>query len=112
MSPVRPTLQVVGRRLDPEHYELRDFLTRIAQPHEWYEAGSQEGDELLSVRGLVDPPMPVVVDGDDVVTAAPTPAKPAPTTAIERGRLPFMPGGELTTGRLRSPRTLCPCLSA
>jgi hypothetical protein len=26
--------------LDPEHYELRDFLTRIAQPHEWYEAGS------------------------------------------------------------------------
>jgi hypothetical protein len=35
VTSVRPTLQVVGRRLDPEHYELRDFLTRIAQPHEW-----------------------------------------------------------------------------
>jgi thioredoxin reductase (NADPH) len=73
VSPARPTLQVVGRRLEPGHYELRDFLTRIAQPHEWYEAGSPEGDELLSRRGLVDPPLPVVVDGDDLVTAATIP---------------------------------------
>src|SRR5215211_594685 len=42
MSPVRPTLQVVGRRMNAEHYRLRDFLTRTAQPYEWHEAGSAE----------------------------------------------------------------------
>ena len=47
MSPVRPTVQVVGTRLDPEHYRLRDFLTRSAQPHEWHEAGSPEATALL-----------------------------------------------------------------
>jgi hypothetical protein len=32
MSPIRPTLTVVGRRLDDESHRPRDFLTRIAQP--------------------------------------------------------------------------------
>ena len=32
VSPVRPTLLVVGRRLEPEDHRLRDFLTRSAQP--------------------------------------------------------------------------------
>ena len=41
MSPIRPTVRIVGLRLDPEHYRLRDFLTRAAQPHEWLEAGSE-----------------------------------------------------------------------
>ena len=40
MTSLRPTLTVVGRRLDPEHHRLRDFLTRIAQPFEWVEAGA------------------------------------------------------------------------
>jgi thioredoxin reductase (NADPH) len=66
MSPVRPTVQVVGRRLDPDHYRLRDFLTRIAQPHEWLEAGSEEAAQLLDRLGLVEPELPVVVDGTDV----------------------------------------------
>ncbi|MEN3343063.1 MAG: thioredoxin reductase [Actinomycetota bacterium] len=64
MSPVRPTVQVVGRRLEPEHHRLRDFLTRIAQPHEWLEAGSPEAARLLGRRGLGDAPLPVVVDGE------------------------------------------------
>ncbi len=68
MSPVRPTVQVVGRRLEPEHYALRDFLTRIAQPHDWYEAGSPEAEEVLASHGLVDPPLPVLVDEDLVLT--------------------------------------------
>jgi thioredoxin reductase (NADPH) len=70
LSPVRPTVQVVGRRLEPSHYELRDFLTRAAQPYEWHELGSAEADELLARYGLVDPPPPVVIDGEDVYTAA------------------------------------------
>ncbi len=70
MSPVRPTVQVVGRRLDAEHYRLRDFLTRTAQPYEWYEAGSADADRLLETLGLVDAPLPVLVDVDGNYTAA------------------------------------------
>jgi thioredoxin reductase (NADPH) len=57
-------VQVVGRRLEPEHHRLRDFLTRVAQPHEWFEAGSPEAVRLLGELGLSDAPLPVVVDGD------------------------------------------------
>ena len=70
MSPIRPTLQVVGRRLDPAHYELRDFLTRIAQPHEWHEAGSAGAQELLERLGAAEAPLPVVLDGDEVISGA------------------------------------------
>jgi thioredoxin reductase (NADPH) len=70
MSPVRPTIQVVGQRLDPEHHRLRDFLTRIAQPHKWLEADSPEARALLVRLGLAEPRLPVVVDGDDVLVGA------------------------------------------
>src|SRR6266508_591374 len=70
MSPVRPSVQVVGRRLDPEDYRLRDFLTRIAQPHDWVEAGSDEASQLLGGLGLIDPALPDLVDGTAVYTAA------------------------------------------
>ncbi len=68
MSAVHPT--VIGRRQDVAHHELRDFLTRTAQPHDWLEAGSPEAGELLSRLELVDPPLPVVVDGADVFAGA------------------------------------------
>jgi thioredoxin reductase (NADPH) len=67
---VRPTVQVVGRRMDAEHYRLRDFLTRTAQPYEWREAGSLEADELLERLGLVDAALPVLVDGERNLTGA------------------------------------------
>jgi thioredoxin reductase (NADPH) len=70
MSPTRPTLQVVGRRMDAEHYRLRDFLTRTAQPYEWHEAGSAEADLLLARLGLVDATLPVIVDGDESLAGA------------------------------------------
>jgi thioredoxin reductase (NADPH) len=63
-------VQVVGRRLDAEHYRLRDFLTRVAQPYDWLEAGSVEAERLLSGFGLVDAALPVVVDGDRTFTGA------------------------------------------
>jgi thioredoxin reductase (NADPH) len=68
VSAVHPT--VIGRRQDVAHHELRDFLTRTAQPHDWLEAGSPEAGELLSRLELVDPPLPVVVDGADVFAGA------------------------------------------
>src|SRR5947208_4664368 len=70
MSPVRPTVQVVGRRMDAEHYRLRDFLTRTAQPYDWYEAGTPDADRLLEQLGLVAATLPVVVDGDQKFTNA------------------------------------------
>lgn len=65
MSPVRPAVKVVGRRLEPEHHRLRDFLTRSAQPHQWFEAGTPEGDALAAGAEL-----PVVIDGEDVIAGA------------------------------------------
>jgi thioredoxin reductase (NADPH) len=62
--PPRPTVKVVGRRLDPEDYRLRDFLTRAAQPHEFFEAGTPQADAVLGEAGASRAELPVVVDGD------------------------------------------------
>ncbi|HEY7455257.1 MAG TPA: NAD(P)/FAD-dependent oxidoreductase [Thermoleophilaceae bacterium] len=70
MSPPRPTVKVVGRRLDPGDYRLRDFLTRAAQPHEFYEAGTPQAEAVLAEAGATEAPLPVVIDGDDVHPAA------------------------------------------
>lgn len=70
MSPLRPTVQVIGRRLDPGDHRLRDFLTRAAQPYEFYEPASPEALELLARHGVVEPRLPVVVDGRRVFEAA------------------------------------------
>jgi len=56
--------------MDAEHYKLRDFLTRAAQPYDWYEAGTPEADRLLEQLGLLDAPLPVLVDGDEQFTSA------------------------------------------
>jgi len=64
MSPVRPNVRVVGRRLEAGHHRLRDWLTRAAQPFEWLEAGSPEADELLSSHDAADAVLPVLVDDD------------------------------------------------
>ncbi|MGD1058876.1 MAG: FAD-dependent oxidoreductase, partial [Solirubrobacteraceae bacterium] len=70
MSPVRPKVTVVGRRLEPEDHRLRDFLTRLAQPYEWVEAGSPEALELLSSRGLADEELPIVIEQEGVIPSA------------------------------------------
>jgi thioredoxin reductase (NADPH) len=66
MSPVRPNVHVVGRRLDPEHHRLRDFLTRTAQPFEWHEADSPEAAALLTREGAAGAELPVLFDDDGV----------------------------------------------
>src|SRR2546423_2332734 len=70
MSPVRPSVQVVGRRMDAQHYRLRDFLTRTAQPYDWYEAGTPDADRLLEQLGLGDATLPVLVDRNQKFTRA------------------------------------------
>lgn len=81
MSPARPTLTVIGRRLEPRDHELRDFLTRAAQPFEWIDADSPEAERTLAERGASDAALPVVIDGRDVLAAA------TPETLIETWRL-------------------------
>ena len=55
MSPVRPDVTVVGRRLEPEHHRLRDFLTRVAQP---FDVGrgraAPPADALLAEHGFAE----------------------------------------------------------
>ena len=68
--PPRPNVTVVGRRLEPEDYRLRDFLTRAAQPHDFYEVGSPQADAALAKVNARDAALPVVLDGDDVYPAA------------------------------------------
>jgi thioredoxin reductase (NADPH) len=60
----------VGRRLDPEDHRLRDFLTRIAQPHEFHEAGMPDADAVLAHAGAAGAALPVVIDGDAVYPKA------------------------------------------
>ena len=74
MSPVRPTVQLVGARLDPAAHAMRDLLTRAAQPYEWLEAGSPEATALLARLDVTEPALPVVVDGESVLTGM-TPAR-------------------------------------
>ena len=62
MSPIRPTVHLIGSRLTGEAHELRDFLTRIAQPYEFHEAGTAGADQLLAAAGARRPRLPALVD--------------------------------------------------
>ena len=70
MSPVRPKVTVVGRGLERGGHEVRDFLTRTAQPYEFVEHGSPEADRLLAEHDLTADELPVVFDGDEVHPSA------------------------------------------
>src|SRR4051794_12702962 len=70
MSPVRPTVTLIGIRDEPSHYELRDLLTRSAQPHNWLDADSERGQEALAATGLTVTDLPVVLDSGTVHRAA------------------------------------------
>lgn len=62
MSPVRPTVTVLGRRAGVEDQRLRDFLTRTAQPYEWVEAETPAADELLARVGAGEVELPLLVE--------------------------------------------------
>src|SRR3954447_2264246 len=66
MSPIRPTVHVVGSRLNEESHQLRDFLTRIAQPFEFHPEGTPDADRVLAGAGVPGARTPVVIDGDTV----------------------------------------------
>ena len=72
MSPIRPTVTVIGHRLDREHHRLRDFLTRGAQPFLWLDAGSGAADETLRAYGVSEAALPVLVEEGGQVLAGAT----------------------------------------
>jgi len=51
--------------LDPGDHELRDFLTRAAQPYEFYESDGAEGKALLERHGVATDGLPAVIDGEE-----------------------------------------------
>jgi thioredoxin reductase (NADPH) len=61
---------LVGRRLEPGDHELRDLLTRSAQPHEYFEAGTPEADAALATAGATGAELPVVIDSGNVIAGA------------------------------------------
>jgi thioredoxin reductase (NADPH) len=72
MSPVRPRVRVVGRRMEAEDYRVRDFLTRTAQPYDWLEAGSVEANALLERSGVGNAELPVLIEEDGTVHSGAT----------------------------------------
>src|SRR5437764_5937146 len=70
MSPARPTVQVIGRRLEPADHRLRDFLTRADQPYDFYEPDSPEALDLLGRHAIAEARLPVVIYGDQVFNGA------------------------------------------
>ena len=61
---------MIGHRLDPEAYRLRDFLTRVAQPFDWIEAETPDASGVLEARGLAEAVLPVVIDDEEAVDDA------------------------------------------
>ena len=67
--PILEDVHLVGRRDDPAHYELRDFLTRSAQPYVWHEAGTSEAEDFLAARAIPGAELAVVaVKGREPLT--------------------------------------------
>ena len=60
----------MGRRLDPGDHQLRDYLSRADQPFEFHEHDSPAARVLFARHGIVEPRLPVVVDGERVFEAA------------------------------------------
>jgi len=56
--------------MDPGDHELRDYLTRAAQPYEFYEPDSPAAGALLERHGIAEPRLPVVIDGDEAYQGA------------------------------------------
>src|SRR5690242_11648201 len=64
--------KVVGHRWSARSSGVRDFLARNAVPYRWYLAGEPEAERLLSVAGLDDDQLPVVLTPDGEALVDPT----------------------------------------
>lgn len=63
---------VIGGRLNPRSYELRDIFQRSGLPFAFYEADSPQGQALLQKTQHPDGPFPVLIRFDGQVLTNPT----------------------------------------
>lgn len=75
--PPRENVKLVGTVAD---HPLRDFLTRVDQPYEWFD--EQTGRDLLERHGVAGAELPVVVIDDQLVLVQPTLEELADALAI------------------------------
>jgi thioredoxin reductase (NADPH) len=65
-SNLRDDITLICERSNPEHFRLRELLTRAAQPHDWFEPGTPQAHELLKDHPE-DLELPILIDGDLVM---------------------------------------------
>jgi thioredoxin reductase (NADPH) len=65
-SNLRDDITLICERSNPEHFRLREMLTRAAQPHDWFEPGTPQAQELLKDHPE-DLELPILIDGDTVM---------------------------------------------
>jgi thioredoxin reductase (NADPH) len=65
-------IRIVGERWSPRSHELRDVLNRNGVLHEFYDADSREGRELLAQIGYGSSRLPVVILFDGQVLVDPS----------------------------------------
>jgi len=71
-EPSRVAFRIVGPAHSPRAHRLREDLTRVSVPYWYFDAGSDEGRQLLRERHLDGAPLPVVVAQDDSVLINPS----------------------------------------
>ena len=71
-GPSHVAFRIVGPAHSPSAHRLREDLTRVSVPYWYFDAGSDEGRQLLRERHLDGAPLPVVVAQDDSVLINPS----------------------------------------
>ena len=106
-------VRVIGHRFSKETHDLRDFMARNRVPGRWLDVERDaEARELLTVAGVPEERLPVVLLEDGSVLERPTRARARRATRRRRppGLRPLRPGdrrrraGRLGGRRLRSVR--------
>jgi len=74
-APIFKMFRIVGPSHSQRAHEIRDFLTRIAQPHAYYHVDSSEGAQVLREAGQDGSRLPVVLRHDGRVLVDPSDAE-------------------------------------
>jgi thioredoxin reductase (NADPH) len=60
-KPSFAAIRIVGQQWEPRSHQLRDILTRVAMPYEFYSPDSESGRQLLHQAGQDGSRLPVIV---------------------------------------------------
>ena len=71
-EPARVAFRIVGPAHSARAHRLRDDLTRVSVPYWYFDAGSEEGRQMLREHHLDGAPLPVVLARDNSVLINPS----------------------------------------